>query len=59
MKGIKAVNNQMLIENLRYVNVLGNKIETLHIRNKGIPIVLLTGLGCTFYDWWEVIFPLK
>ena len=29
-------------------------IEILKKGNKGLPIIILTGMGCSFYDWHEV-----
>lgn len=29
-------------------------MEILDLGNKGTPIVILTGMGCSFYEWYEV-----
>lgn len=46
-------------ENIRYLSISGNRMEALLIGNTGIPIVILTGLGCSFYEWNEIIGPLS
>lgn len=37
-----------------FVTVNGKKVELLILGEKGIPIVILTGMGCSFYEWYEV-----
>jgi len=29
-------------------------MEILELGNKGTPVVILTGMGCSFYEWYEV-----
>lgn len=31
----------------------GNKVEIMDV-GKGTPIIILTGMGCSFYEWYEV-----
>ncbi|MED5099325.1 MULTISPECIES: alpha/beta fold hydrolase [Niallia] len=38
----------------QFIMVKEKKIELLHIGSKGIPIVILTGMGCSFYEWYQV-----
>ncbi|MGO5010890.1 alpha/beta fold hydrolase [Niallia sp. Sow4_A1] len=37
-----------------FVTINGKKVELLILGEKGIPIVILTGMGCSFYEWYEV-----
>ncbi|MCM3742573.1 alpha/beta hydrolase [Sporosarcina luteola] len=43
----------MIIINQNLV-VNNKKIEVLHKGSRGIPIVILTGMGCSFDDWHEI-----
>lgn len=38
----------------QFINVNNNKIEIHKKGNKGIPIIILTGMGCSFYEWYDV-----
>jgi pimeloyl-ACP methyl ester carboxylesterase len=41
-----------IITNLVEIN--GNKIELLQKGNHGTPVIILTGMGCSFDEWYEV-----
>ncbi|MFA1822917.1 alpha/beta fold hydrolase [Virgibacillus oceani] len=38
----------------QFLKVNNNKIEIHKIGNKGRPVVILTGMGCSFYEWYNV-----
>ncbi|WP_235988858.1 hypothetical protein [Aquibacillus kalidii] len=38
----------------QFITVNNNRIEVLLKGSKGIPIIILTGMGCSFYDWYDV-----
>ena len=38
----------------QFIKVNNNKMEILKKGNKGIPIIILTGMGCSFYEWYDV-----
>ncbi|MEC5426085.1 alpha/beta hydrolase [Virgibacillus sp. C22-A2] len=38
----------------RFLTVNNNKLEVHKIGNKGRPIIILTGMGCSFYEWYDV-----
>jgi len=38
----------------QFIKVNNNKMEIHTIGNKGKPIIILTGMGCSFYEWYEV-----
>ena len=38
----------------QFIKVNNKKIEIHKKGNKGIPIIILTGMGCSFYEWYDV-----
>lgn len=38
----------------QFLKVNNNKIEAHKIGNKGRPVIILTGMGCSFYEWYDV-----
>jgi len=38
----------------QFVTVNSKKMEILELGNKGTPVVILTGMGYSFYEWYEV-----
>ncbi|WP_455660655.1 alpha/beta fold hydrolase, partial [Pradoshia sp.] len=38
----------------QFVSINNKKMEIVDLGNKGTPIVILTGMGCSFYEWYEV-----
>ena len=38
----------------QFIKVNNNKIEIHKKGNKGIPIIILTGMGCSFYEWYDI-----
>lgn len=38
----------------QFIKVNNNKMEILKKGNKGIPIIILTGMGCSFFEWHDV-----
>ncbi len=38
----------------QFVSINNKKMEIVDLGNKGAPIVILTGMGCSFYEWYEV-----
>ena len=38
----------------QFIKVNNNKVEIHKKGNKGIPIIIITGMGCSFYEWYDI-----
>ncbi|SEN97849.1 Pimeloyl-ACP methyl ester carboxylesterase [Paenisporosarcina quisquiliarum] len=44
---------------IEFLTIKNNKIEILRKGKNGTPIIILTGMGCSFDEWYDVIEPLS
>lgn len=42
-----------------FLTINNNKIEILQKGKNGLPIIILTGMGCSFDEWYDVVEPLS
>ncbi|MFD3449693.1 alpha/beta fold hydrolase [Microbacteriaceae bacterium 4G12] len=38
----------------QFININHKKIEVLQKGSRGIPVIILTGMGCSFDEWYEI-----